>query len=301
MSQTSERNHLAGSIWMVVAGVLFVAVTITVRHLGSDLPAVEAAFIRYSFGLLLLLPVIIKMRWRQLTRQSMTLYSLRGLAHGIAVMLWFYAMARIPIAEVTAIGYTTPIFTTIGAVLIFRERIQVRRILAIFIGFIGTVIILRPGYVSIELGSIAQLIAAPLFAVSFLFTKKLTRTEDSRDILVMLSIFCTLVLLPGAILQWRSPTATELMWLMLVAALATAGHYALTMSFAKAPLTVTQPYAFLQLVWAIIFGYLLFGEVPDVWVCLGGAIIVGSVTYMTHREAVVAREEKLKSASAVPL
>ena len=285
---------------MVVSGLLFVAVTITVRHLGSDLPAVEAAFIRYSFGLILLIPAMVKMRWRGLTRQSMSLYSLRGLAHGVAVMLWFYAMARIPIAEVTAIGYTTPIFTTIGAVLIFKERIHIRRLMAIVIGFVGTLIILRPGVVTIEVGSLAQLIAAPCFAISFLFAKKLTHTEDSRDILVMLSIFCTLVLLPGAILQWRTPTPTELMWLLLVAALATAGHYALTLSFARAPLTVTQPYAFLQLVWAIIFGYLIFAEIPDTWVVVGGVVIVGSVTYMSHREAMVARRAKRQSSSELP-
>ena len=149
--------------------------------------------------------------------------------------------------------------------------------------------------VSIETGSIAQLVAAPCFAVSFLLAKKLTNTEQSSDILAMLSIFCTLALLPGALMQWRTPEVSELGWLLLVAIIATAGHYALTRSFAHAPLTVTQPYAFLQLVWALAFGYLLFAEVPDVWVCVGGAIIIAAVTYLTHREAVAARRALLES------
>ena len=142
--------------------------------------------------------------------------------------------------------------------------------------------------------------AAPCFAISFLLIKKLTQTENSGNILVMLSIFCTLTLLPGTLLMWRTPTLIELFWLLIVAVVATFGHYALTRSIAAAPLTVTQPFSFLQLVWAIMFGYLLFGEGPDLWVCIGGAIIVGAISYMTHREAVAARREKLLSGSSMP-
>ena len=119
-------------------------------------------------------------------------------------------MARIPVAEVTAIGYTTPIFTTIGAAVFLGEILHMRRILAVAAGFIGAVIILRPGFQGIELGSMAQLLAAPLFAVSFLLTKKLTGSRSATEIVVMLSIFCTLILLPGAMMHWRTPTLTKL-------------------------------------------------------------------------------------------
>lgn len=285
-----SKGHSQGIMWVVLAGLMFVAVTVLVRHLGSDLPAVQAAFIRYAIGLLLVIPAIIKMSFRTMTFPNVKFYVLRGLAHGVAVMLWFFAMARIPIAEVTAIGYTTPIFTALGAIVIFGERIRFRRILAIIIGFFGTLIILRPGFNEISMGSLAQFCAAPCFAISFLFAKKLTQTEQSGDILVMLTIFCTLTLLPGALMQWRTPQLDELLWLALVAVFATAGHYALTRAFAAAPLTVTQPFAFLQLVWAIIFGFLLFGEIPDLWVVVGGFTIVASITYLTHREAVADRE-----------
>jgi drug/metabolite transporter (DMT)-like permease len=288
-----NKGHAQGIMWIVLAGLMFVAVTVLVRHLGSDLPAVQAAFIRYGFGLLLVIPAIVKMSFSTMKLPKVKLYVLRGLVHGMAVMLWFFAMARIPIAEVTAIGYTTPIFTALGAILIFGERIRFRRILAIIIGFFGTLIILRPGFSEISMGSLAQLGAAPCFAISFLLAKKLTQTEQSGDILVMLTIFCTLALLPVALWQWRTPQVDELLWLALVAVFATAGHYALTRAFAAAPLTVTQPFAFLQLVWAIIFGYLLFGEVPDIWVVLGGFTIVAAITYLTHREAVADRDSEV--------
>ena len=286
---------------MVAGGLLFVAVAVLVRHLGSDLPAVEAAFIRYVFGLLILIPVFLRMQWRRVRGANLKFYALRGVAHGAAVMLWFFAMARIPISEVTAIGYTTPIFTVVGAVLIFGERIHMRRIVAIIIGFIGILIILRPGFTTIQIGSLAQLVAAPCFAISFLFAKKLTNTENSSDTLVMLSIFCTLALMPGAIYVWRPPSVVDLGWLALIAFFATAGHYAITNSIANAPLTVTQPFSFLQLIWAIIFGYLIFDEVPDLWVCIGAAIIVATISYMSHREAAAARLQKLQSSSSMPI
>lgn len=296
-----QQSNFLGSLWMAAAGLLFVAVTIMVRHLGSDMAAVEAAFIRYLFGAILLIPVLLRMRWRHMSGTSFGLYLARGMAHGLAVMLWFFAMARIPIAEVTAISFTTPIFTTIGAVLIFGERLGPRRIGAILIGFLGTLIILRPGFETIEIGSIAQLCAAPCFAISFLFTKRLTHTENAGEILLMLTLFCSLALLPGALLYWRNPTPLELAWLALVAVFATAGHYAITRAIAYAPLTVTQPITFLQLVWAIIFGYLLFDEVPDLWVCAGGAMIVTAISYMVHREAVNARKARLQASATLPI
>jgi drug/metabolite transporter (DMT)-like permease len=282
---------------MVAGGLLFVAVTVLVRYLGSDMPAVEAAFIRYLIGIVLLLPAIWRMRGRLFHNGSLGLYVGRGAVHGLAVMLWFYAMARIPLSEVTAIGFSTPVFTALGAIFIFREQVRARRVLAVAAGFIGTLIILRPGFHSIEAGSLAQLVAALFFAGSFLLAKRITQSESSGDILVMLTIFCTLALLPGAIYYWREPTLSEVGWLALVAVFATAGHYAITRAIAAAPLTVTQPLSFLQLIWAVVFGYWLFDEVPDTWVIVGGLVIVAAVSYLAHREAQAARLRKLRAAT----
>ncbi len=279
--------------------MLFVAVTVLVRLLGSDMPAVQAAFIRYLIGVVLVLPMLWRMRWRGfgLHGGGLPLYVLRGLVHGAAVMLWFYAMARIPLSEVTAIGFSTPVFTALGAILIFRETVKARRAFAIAAGFVGTLVILRPGFNTIEAGSLAQLFAALFFAGSFLLAKRMTEKESSADILVMLSVFCTLALLPGAIYYWREPTLLEVAWLGLVAVFATTGHYAITRAIAAAPLTVTQPLSFLQLVWAIAVGYWMFDEVPDNWVIAGALIIVGAVSYLTHREAQAARRRRLQAAT----
>ena len=297
----TEQKTLQGITWMVVTGLLFVAVTGVVRHLGSQLPAVEAAFLRYSIGLIMISPAFLRLRHHRPGKRNMILYVCRGMVHGFAVMLWFYAMARIPIAEVTAIGYVSPIFVTLGAAFFLKEKLKFRRIMGIFIGFIGALIILRPGFETIKLGQLAQLTAAPLFATSFLIAKKLTDKSDPAVIVAMLSLFCTLTLLPGALWQWRPPTAEELSWLTLTALLATTGHYTLTQAFKAAPITVTQPIAFLQLVWATILGMVVFDEPLNLYVMLGGGLIVAAATYISHREAAIARKAITPPAPATKL
>lgn len=295
---TDANGTLVGILWMLVTGLLFVCVTGIVRHLGSDMPAIEAAFIRYIIGLIIILPMLRPILRNPPTAQAWRLFALRGLVHGGGVMLWFYAMARIPIAEVTAIGYTAPIFVTIGAAMFLGERIQMRRVLAVVVAFLGAMVILRPGFQELSLGQLAQLGAAPLFAASFILAKKSTDDQNPGVIVFMLSLFCTLTLLPGAIMQWRDPTWDEVFWLTLTAVFATLGHYTLTQAFKAAPITVTQPVSFLQLVWATMLGMIVFGEPLDFWVLLGGGIIVASATYISHREAVLARRARTPPAPA---
>lgn len=289
---------VAGILWMLLTGILFVAVTGIVRHLGSDMPAPEAAFIRYAIGLILILPAFKLLLTNMPTAIEWRNYAVRGVVHGVGVMLWFYAMARIPIAEVTAIGYTAPIFVTIGAALFLGERLQVRRIGAVLAAFGGALVILRPGFQELNNGQLAQVCAAPLFAASFLLAKKFTADAPPSLIVAMLSVFCTLTLLPAALLNWRDPTWEELGWLALTACFATAGHYTLTQAFRCAPITLTQPVQFLQLVWATLLGMAVFGEALDPYVLVGGAVIVGSATYISHREMVVARRAETRPATA---
>ena len=293
----SPDRTLIGIGWMLVTTVLFVCVTGIVRYLGSDIPAVEAAFIRYAIGLVMVLPAFRPLLGNWPDGQMMRRFALRGLVHGVAVMLWFYAMARIPIAEVTALGYTAPIFVTLGAAFFFGEKLHLRRIMAVITGFIGAMIIIRPGFHEISSGQLAQLTAAPLFACSFLLAKGLTRDFGSGLIVAMLSLGCTVTLLPGALMQWREPSLHEVAWLGLTAVFATTGHYTLTRAFQAAPLTVTQPIGFLQLVWATLLGVLVFGEALDPFVILGGGIVVAAVTYISHREAQAAR--RLRTPPAV--
>lgn len=296
--KSSDDTTLAGIGWMVLTTICFVIVTGIVRYIGTDIAATQAAFIRYAFGVLIFLPVIRRLFVKPPSMPMMKIFVMRGVLHGIAVMLWFYAMARIPIAEVTALGYTAPIFVTIGAAFYFGEKLHFRRVAAIVVGFAGTMIILRPGFQEISIGQIAQLAAAPLFAASFLFAKRLTDEEDTMVIVLMLSVVCTIVLLPGAIFNWTTPSLAEVLWLALTAFVATLGHYTMTRAIQAAPLTVTQPIGFLQLVWATMLGILVFGEPADPYVLIGGGIVVAAITFISHREAVAARRQITPPAAA---
>jgi drug/metabolite transporter (DMT)-like permease len=295
----SAAANLKGIGWMLLSGILFVAVTGIVRHLGTDMSPMQAAFIRYAFGLVLVVPLILHLgagarlfSGRYLRSRRLGLHALRGVIHGIGVMLWFYAMARIPIAEVTALGFTAPIFTTLGAALFLGERLRARRIGAVLVAFGGAMIILRPGFQEISAGALAQLTAAPLFAISFLIAKKQTETETSPSIVAHMAVFVTLALLPGALLEWRTPTLEELGWLFLTAVFATLMHLTMTQAFRCAEISVVQPITFLQLVWATLLGYYVFAERPELWIWVGGAVIVASASYIAHREALARRSRR---------
>lgn len=279
-----------GVFWMVVTGLLFVGVTALVKYLGTDIPAPQAAFIRYALGLVFLLPMIRPILRADLSAKQWGLFAARGLAHSIGVALWFFAMARIPIADVTAMNYLAPIYVTIGAALFLGERLALRRVLAVVVALIGALIILRPGFREIGSGHFAMLAAAVVFGASYLLAKLLTDQTNAVIVVGMLSFWVTLGLAPMAAHVWVTPDLHTILVLFVVACLATAGHYTMTLAFRSAPLTVTQPVTFLQLVWAVSVGTLFFGEAVDIWVVIGGLVILGSVSFMTWREAMLKRQ-----------
>ena len=290
-----------GIFWMIVCTGCFVCVTGIVRYLGSELPAAESAFIRYAFGLLIMGPSIIAVLRSRPPRDLMVSFTVRGFVHSLGVICWFFAMARIPIAEVTAIGYVTPIFVTIGAAIFLGETLKIRRIMGVVAAFVGALIILRPGFEDISIGQIAQLTAAPLFATSYLMTKNLTGRTDSGTIVAMLTLACTVFLFPFALWDWKTPGLWECFWLFITALCATFGHLAMTKALQAAPVSVTQPVTFLQLVWASLLGIFMFGEAVDPYVILGGTIIVGAASFISHREAKAAAAMRTPPASAAKL
>ena len=237
-----------------------------------------------------LIPLLRPMLATPLTRRQWGLFTLRGLAHSVGVALWFYAMARIPIADVTAMNYLAPIYVTLGAALFLGERLAARRVIAVIVGLLGALIILRPGFREVGPGHLAMLGAALVFGASYILAKMLTDETNAAIVVGMLSIWVTVGLAPMAIVVWVPPSLEALGILTLVALLATAGHYTMTLAFAAAPVTVTQPVSFLQLVWAVALGALFFDEGIDPWVVFGGLVLLGSVTFITWREAVLKRQ-----------
>ncbi|MEY4696189.1 MAG: hypothetical protein RIT14_617 [Pseudomonadota bacterium] len=270
---------------MLATGLCFVGVTGVVRHLGTDLPAAQSAFVRFGWGVAFLIPSLVAIARHGLPPGTLALFGWRGVVHTAAVIFWFYAMARIPVAEVTAIGYLNPVLVTLGATLFFGERLTWRRIAAVAVALCGALIVLRPGLRDVSAGHLSQLAAASFFAASYLFAKRLSQLAPAGMVVAMMSLMVTLGLLPLAWAVWVPMTLAQLLWLGLVAAFATTAHYCMTRAFRAAPLAVTQPVTFLQLVWATLLGALVFGEAVDVFVLLGGAVIIGAISWITWREA----------------
>ncbi len=275
---------------MLTTGVCFIAVTALVKYMGPRLPAPEAAFLRYAMGLVLLFPAWNALRDARLTGRQWSLFAARGFFHALGVILWFFAMTRIPIAEVTAMNYMAPIYVTVGAAIFLGEKLALRRIVAVCMGLAGAVVILRPGFREVSPGHLAMLIAAVVFAGSYLLAKIMADEARPAVVVSMLSIFVTIGLAPFALAVWIMPQPQELLILAAVAFFATAGHYTMTLAFAAAPVTVTQPVTFLQLVWATALGALVFAEPVDIWVIIGGFLILSSVTFIMWREAMLKRQ-----------
>jgi drug/metabolite transporter (DMT)-like permease len=286
---TPADRPVSGILWMLLTGFMFVAVTAIVKHVGDGLPPAEAVFLRYLLGLVFLIPMLRPIIRAKLSRRSVLLFSVRGLVHSLGVILWFYAMTLIPLAEVTAMGYMTPIYVTLGAAVFLGEKLAFRRILAVLAAGLGALIILRPGFREISPGHIAMLGTSALFGASYLIAKLMSGKVSAAVVVGMLSITVTIGLAPFAAADWVTPTYTQLGWMFLVACFATAGHFTMTLAFAAAPVTVTQPVTFLQLVWAVMLGAIMFNEPLDSWVVLGGMVIFSAVTFIAWREAVLKR------------
>ncbi len=289
MSSPAPNRPVTAILWMLVTGLCFVAVTALVKYLGPRIPPAEAAFLRYLMGLVFIIPMLGTLMRSQLSRRQHGLFALRGILHAFGVLLWFYSMVRISLSEVTAMNYLAPIYVTIGAALFLGEKLAARRIAAVGLALLGALIILRPGFRELSAGHFSMLLAGGMFGGSYLLAKVAADQIKPVVVVAMLSIWVTVVLAPFAWMVWVPPTLPELGLLFCVAFFATAGHYTMTLAFAAAPVTVTQPVTFLQLVWATALGAIVFHEAVDIWVVLGGSLILASISFITWREAVLKR------------
>ena len=278
------NQSVVGILWMVVTTILFVGVTATVRYLEGEVPAPQAAFLRYAIGTLLLTPSLISLAKFRPEKPLLQKFVLRGLVHSIGVTLWFYAMSVMPVAEVTAIGFLTYIFVSIGACIFLKEKLHKHRLTAILLSFVGAMIILRPGFKIIENGQIGMLMATVVFTASYLIAKVVSKERSSSEIVAMLSMFTTIFLVPTAIYSWEPLSVKAILILTFTALIATLGHITMTKAIKVAPMVVTQPILFLQLVWASIVGLFIFSEKFDPFVILGGTIIMICVCYVSYRE-----------------
>lgn len=268
----------AGMIWMLVSGLAMVGVNGVVKHVGTSLPAPQSAFIRFAFGAVFFLPMLVPILRAGYPAAIWRRFALRGVLHVAAVILWFYAMARVPVAEVSAIGFLNPVIVLAAGGILMGEGLSLRRLLVVLVAFAGALIVLRPGLREVTPGHWAQLGATLFFAGGYILAKGLSARVPAGVIVAMMTFTSVIGLLPVALAVWVPVAAWQLGWLAVGAASATLGHYAMTRAFAAAPLAVTQPVSFLQILWSAALGAALFGERIDPWVIFGGGLIIGAIS-----------------------
>jgi drug/metabolite transporter (DMT)-like permease len=272
---------------MVVATLCFTTMHAGVRHLTAvgDLHPFEAAFFRNFFGLLALLPWFMRVRLAALRTQKLGLHALRASLQVVGMLCFFMALKLSPLAEVSALSFTAPLFASLGATLFLGEVMRLRRWSALMLGFVGALVIIRPGFEALSLGTSLVILSSVVWSGAMLVIKTLARTDSSVTITAYMALFLTPLSLLPALFVWRAPSLAELLVLAAVGAVANLGHLAMAQSFKEAEVTVVLPFDFTRLIWASVFGYLLFAEVPDLWTWAGGVVIFASTTYIAVRES----------------
>ncbi|MHA1536561.1 MAG: DMT family transporter [Alphaproteobacteria bacterium] len=280
---------LAGALWMIGACLGFAAMAGIIRHVSAELHPFEIAFFRNLFGLAFMLPWLARVGWGGLKTRRIGLYTVRGIVGLGAMMAWFWAVTILPLADATALSFTAPLFATILAALVLAEVVRARRWAAIIIGFVGALIILRPGVQEIGWPTAAVLFSSLLMATATVMIKILSRTEPTSAIVTYMVIYLTPLSLIPALFVWQTPSWTALAWLVALGGVATAGHQCLTRSFTVAEASAVMPFDFTRLIFAALIGYFFFDQIPDLWSGIGAGVIVAASVYVAHREAVAAR------------
>jgi drug/metabolite transporter (DMT)-like permease len=275
-----------GLLWSASAGLVFSVLNALMRALAQQLDPFLAQFLRYLFGLLVLLPLLWRHGLAAYQPKNVGGQFLRGGFHTLGLMLWFAALPHIPLADMTAIGFTGPIFIMIGAYIFFKEPMRWERWLAAGIGFTGVLIVVGPKLSgSGGFYNLVMLASAPMFAASFLLTKGLTRYETTGTIMVWQALTVTIFSMPLAMLAWQWPTPLQWAGFVLTGILGSLGHYCLTRSFQVADISSTQSVKFLDLVWASLIGWIIFADVPSSSTLIGGVVICAATIWIAGRES----------------
>jgi drug/metabolite transporter (DMT)-like permease len=283
-------SPVRAALWMVAASSAFAVMIILIRHLTVTFDPLQVVFFRNAFGLIAMLPWLAGHGIGALRTQRLGLHALRATIGIVSMICWFTALSLMPLAQATALSFTAPIFTSVLAVIFLGEVMRLRRWSATAVGLLGTLIIVRPGYESMEPAALLAIASALLGAASPIFVKIMARTESTGAIVTYMVLFLTPMSLVPALLVWQQPSLAETGFAALLGLAGTLGHLCLTRALASADATLVVPFDYLRLPAVALLAYLVFAEVPVIWTWIGGVIIAASSLYMTLREARLRRE-----------
>ncbi len=280
-----------GALWMLFSAASFAVVSGAIRYLAGSIHPFELAFFRTFFLLVFMLPWLLRRGLSVLHTRRWGAQTVRCTSSVAAMMLWFTALAMMPIADVTALTFTSPLFSVIGAALILREQVGIRRWMAVVVGFAGTLIILRPGAAALEAGSLIALASAVFMSVSQLSVKSLARTDSPVTIVLVMALLTTPLSLIPALFVWTWPPLEAWPVLVLTGLGATGVQMGLAKAMSAADITAILPFDFSRLVFAALVGFAAFGELLDFWTGVGALVIFAATFYVARREARLARQQ----------
>jgi len=285
MAATRRSPVLRGAACMSASAASSAGMNGLIRVAGAELHSFEIAFFRNLFGLAALAPMLWRRGRLALATNRLGLHALRGVLNAVAMLAFFHAVTFTPLAQVAALGFTAPLFGTILAIPVLGERVGSRRWAGLAIGFLGALVILRPGVGIVDVGGLFVLLSSLAWAGVMMTLKLLGRTESS----LVTTTYASLFLLPitglAALFVWQTPDLSTLLVLVGIGALGSLTQISVAQAFREADATVVMPFDFTKLIWAALIGYLAFDEQLDLWTVVGATMICGAVTFVAYREA----------------
>ena len=280
----AKPDNLRGIGLMLFAGVLFAAMQAGIRHVtDGGLHPFEAAFFRNAFGLIVIIPWFYRYGLSVLRTERLGLHALRAILNGAAMLVFFFALSIMPLAQATALNFTTPIFATVLAIAFLRERVGWRQWTAILVGFAGTLVVVRPGFEVIGLGPALVVGASVVYGAVVLIVKIASRTESSVTTTAYFSLLMAPVTLVPSLFVWQWPDWPTLGWLVAIGVLGNLGQIAFTQALRIGDTSAVMPFDFVKLAWVAGLAFVLFGQVPDAFTWIGGALIFAAGAYIAYR------------------
>jgi drug/metabolite transporter (DMT)-like permease len=278
-----SNNKLA--IFLIITSVFFGTVMLSFLKIAQeDVNVYVAGFFRFFLGLVIILPYIVRNKDAVLKTTHLKQHFLRAILGLPAMLIYFSALVLLPIEKLTAISFIVPLIVTILAVFFLGEKIYIYRTLALMLGFSGMLVIIRPGFVDISIGVYMVLFSALLWSINIIITKKISKDDSAITILAYQSIFMSLLSFFIVLFFWEMPSLKTFIYLILAAMCGTVLHLTLNHAFKLVDVSMTQPYSFLNLVFASIIGYFVFDEMPDLYTWIGALIIFTGVLIISYRE-----------------
>lgn len=280
----SLDKNIQGILHMITACFWFALMATMIRHVSQTMPPFEMVFFRNLFSVIIALPWAYKIGFKNIKTTRWSLYIYRTISGVIAMSMLFYSISIIPLTDAIALTFVVPISSTILAIIFLKEKVDMYRWMAIGIGFIGVLFILRPGGDSFHYASLFVLVTAICWSVSNILVKKLTNTDDAKTIVFIAMVMMTPFSLPLAIPSWQEPTFTEILWLIALGWTSNQAQISMAHAYSKSDINVVLPFDFSRLVFITIFAYVFFSEVIDKWTAIGAIIIFTSSVYVARKE-----------------